>query len=451
MKLKTKMNLFSTVLTLFILISSFTSIYFLFKKFAIETEYSRLQQNADELIVAVSQLESVANIDTLFRAYIPANGLIHVKDEKGHTFIRLQATNSEKMDIKTKIEDPYTITTWNDAPALLMEVPIIWPTHEVVTAQFVQPLPDVAENMRILRWVLISITFIAIFPIYLASSVLARIIIKPVEELTQTMRNNIENGSFEQITVKGKDEIAKMSITYNELMHNIKEMVENQQQFIGNASHELKTPLTVIESYAKLLQRRGTNNENVTKESINAIVNETANMKNLIEQMLQLARTTENVKMNWQLISLNTLLESIKKQMWQAYNREVIIKGGSVNLVTDEAKLKQLLFILLDNARKYSDEAIEVVVTLNNVVKIAVRDKGIGIPKEDIPYLFDRFYRVNKDRNRKTGGTGLGLSIASQLAKVLNAELNVESTVGVGTTMTIILPLERKGKNEERS
>lgn len=444
MKLKTKMNLFATVLTLIILIASFTSIYFLFKKLAIDTEYAQLQQNADELMVAVSQLDSPAEIDTLFRAYIPANGLIHVKDENGKTLIRLQAiATSEKINIETKIDEPYTITTWNDNPVLLMEVPIIWPTHEVVTAQFVQPLPDVEKNMELLRWVLILITFIAIFPIYLATSILARIIIKPIGQLTTTMKKNIDNGSFEQIEIAGKDEIAAMGTTYNELMHKIEETVEKQQQFVGNASHELKTPLTVIESYAKLLQRRGFENENVAKESVDAIVNETSNMKNMIEQMLQLARTTENVKMNWQEVSLNDLLESIQKQMMQAYNREIVITGDLVTLTTDEAKLKQLLFIFIDNARKYSDEAIKITVSLNGEVKIEIQDKGIGIPKEDIPHLFDRFYRVNKDRNRKTGGTGLGLSIASQLAKLLHANIEIESTVGIGTIVTITLPLER--------
>lgn len=450
MKLKTKVNLFSTILTSIILISSFTGIYYLFKKLAFETEYAQLQQNADELIVAVSKLESTKEIDTLFRAYIPANGLIHVKDEKNNTLFRLQATaTAEKIPIIKDIKEPYTISYWNNNPVISMEVPIIWPTHEVVTAQFVQPLPDVSQNMERLKWVLISITLIAILPIYLASSVLVRIIIKPIGQLTETMQNNIENGSFEQIVVNGKDEIAAMGKTYNELMDKIEETVEKQQQFIGNASHELKTPLTVIESYAKLLQRRGFENENVTKESISAIVNETFNMKNMIEQMLQLARITENVKMNWQFVSLTNLLESIKKQMRQVYNREIIIKGDTISITTDEGKLKQLLFILLDNARKYSDDAIEVTVTLNQHVEIAIQDKGIGIPKEDIPHLFDRFYRVDKDRNRKTGGTGLGLSIASQLANMLNVEIKVESIVGIGTTVTLILPIERGQKIEK--
>lgn len=444
MKLKTKMNLFFTFLTVVILVSSFTSIYFLFKKLTVDTEYARLQQNADELLVAVSHLESTADIDLIFRAYIPANGLVHVKDERGNTLIQIQAaSNPEKMEINEEIHQPYTLTTWNDEPILLMEMPIIWPTHEVVTAQFAQPLSDIARNMELLKWVLVLITVVSIIPIYLASSVLARIIVKPIGKLTETMQKNIENASFEKIQVKGKDEIASMGATYNELMNKIEETIEKQQQFIGNASHELKTPLTVIESYAKLLQRRGTENEKITKESINAIVNETANMKNLIEQMLQLAQTTENVKMNWQTVSLNKLLKSIQQQMRKVYNREVIIKGDEVTFITDEDKLKQLLFIFLDNARKYSDEAIEVRVTLKDNVRIDILDKGIGIPKEEIPYLFDRFYRVNKDRNRKTGGTGLGLSIAAQLAHLLKAEIKVTSTLGVGTTVTVIFPFEK--------
>lgn len=449
MKLKTKIYLFSTILTVLILISSFSGIYFLFKKMAIETEFSQLQQNADELVAGISKLKSTTDIDTLLRAYIPSNGLILIKDNKDKTLIRLQATaNAEKIQINTKIKEPYTLTTWNDNPFLLIEVPIIWPTHEVMTAQFVQPLSDVAENMDLLKWVLILITFIAIIPTYLASSILARLILKPINELTTSMKKNIENGSFEQIEEKGKDEIAALGKTYNQLMDKIEESFEKQQQFIGNASHELKTPLTVIESYAKLLQRRGFQNEAVAKESIDAIVGETSNMKLMIEQMLQLARTTENVKMHWQSISLNTLLESIKQQMEQAYNREVVIEGDDVTFVTDEAKLKQLLFILLDNARKFSEEKIVITVDVDESIKIDIKDRGMGIPQEDIDYLFDRFYRVNKDRNRKTGGTGLGLAIAKQLANLLKAEIKVNSVVGIGTTFTIILPIEGEMINE---
>ena len=112
--------------------------------------------------------------------------------------------------------------------------------------------------------------------------------------------------------------------------------------------------------------------------------------------------------------------------------------------VTDPDKLRQLLFILLDNARKYSEREIKIAIAeTENTISIAVTDYGNGIPEEAFPHLFDRFYRVHEDRNRKTGGTGLGLAIAKELADGLIAELKIESIVGMGTTFRIIIPKEQ--------
>ncbi len=110
---------------------------------------------------------------------------------------------------------------------------------------------------------------------------------------------------------------------------------------------------------------------------------------------------------------------------------------------TDEQRIKQLLYILLDNARKYSDDKIIIKASgENEYVSVDIQDFGVGIPKDQLPHLFDRFYRVKQDRNRKTGGTGLGLAIAKELADLLQIEMIVDSEVGVGTTFTLIIPIK---------
>ncbi|MEO4054499.1 HAMP domain-containing sensor histidine kinase [Solibacillus sp. CAU 1738] len=441
MKLKSKINVFSTLLTTIILVASFTGIYFLYKHLAFETEYDQLQKRADELIGAVSQLDSVEGIEPLLRAYIPPSGLLRVvKDEQ--YLLNIQATSSvEKIPFVLDEDEPYTISSWQNIPMIATAYPLIWPTDEIVTLQLVQPLPDIAQNMEILKWILIVMTIIAILPIYLASTVLARILVTPIQQLTNTMHHNIATNRYEQLPQPtSKDEIAVMTSAYNALMTKLEENYTKQQQFVGNASHELKTPLTVIESYAKLLERRGLQNEQVVYEALAAITKETANMKNMIAQMLQLASVSENNKINKKPVAMIPLLQEIATSMQQAYSREVKIIGENITLQTDEAKLKQLLYIFLDNARKYSDEPIEVKVLANNgFIKILITDFGVGIPEQDLPHLFERFYRVDKDRNRKTGGTGLGLSIARQLSDLLGADVSIASTVNVGTTITLTL------------
>lgn len=439
MKLNTKINLLSTLLTTIILVGSYTGIYFFYEKLALDTEFGQLQNRADELVMAVSTLETIEAVPAIFRAYLPADGLIHVIGEQGTTLVRLQATSTaQKIDIQLDDSESYTTFEWNGLPTIAMNFPLIWPTNEIVTVQLIQPLPDIARNLSLLKWILIAMTLLAVIPIYLASLLLVRLIVKPVQQLTTTMQRNIQQNSFEQITVgpTSKDEIAQMTLTYNQLMTQLANSFAKQQQFVGNASHELKTPLTVIESYAKLLKRRGVDNKEITEEAINAIIQQSANMKSMMEQMLQLAKASEAVKMNWSSVQLADVLQEISNLLTQAYGTVVAIHGDAI-LTSDAEKLKQLLFIVLDNARTYSDKPIDVFITIDTQVHIAITDYGVGIPAEEIPFLFDRFYRVDKDRNRKTGGTGLGLAIAKQLAHLLNATISIDSAVNQGTTVTI--------------
>ncbi|WP_341320630.1 HAMP domain-containing sensor histidine kinase [Solibacillus sp. FSL H8-0523] len=442
MKLKTKINVVSIVLTMLILISSFTGIYFLYEHVAITTEAEQLQARAMELTTAISSLEQTDGIDAVFRAYIPTDGAIIVRDADDKTLIRLQTT-AEQIEFDLKENELFTEKRLNGIPYIALATPLIWPDEQVVEAKFIQPLPTITENLQRLMIILVVMTVLALIPIYLASQLLVRLIVKPVTKLTTTMEKNIQQSSFEQLPIQksSNDEIIQMTATYNSLMAQLEDLHDKQQQFIGNASHELKTPLTVIESYAKLLNRRGTANQEVTDEALSAIINESANMKGLIEQMLALAKSAETVKMNFREIELSAFLQAIAVNFKTAYHREITVEAPVVPLVIDEAMLKQLLFIFIDNARKYSEDVIELDASVNQHVHIQIRDYGIGIPNEDLPHIFNRFYRVNKDRNRKTGGVGIGLSIATEIANRLHATIQVESEVGQGTTIHITLPL----------
>ncbi len=445
MNLQTKINLLSTVLTLFIFCLSFTGIYYFYKYLAYDTEYERLKQYGDEMLAAINELDSTNNIDILLRSYIPQNGMIHITDSNNHAFLRLQATpTADKIDYTIKEHTNYTISSWKEEPVMAIRYPMVWPDYSPVNVHFVQPLNEVSDNMAILKWILILITLLAIIPIYLASQLLVHLIATPIQRLTNTMQRNISRSEYQQLEmpVHKKDEIAKMTSTYNSLMNKLEDSYAKQQQFVGNASHELKTPLTIIESYAKLLQRRGFENEEVNREALEAITTQTAQMKAMMEQMLELAKASETVQLKWEIVSTTDFLSDILNNFRQAYKREINLHAEEFTFVTDVSKLKQMIFILLDNARKYSESKIDVFIQNGQNVTITIQDYGMGIAEEDIPYLFDRFYRVTKDRNRKTGGTGLGLAIAKDFAELLHGTITVKSTLGTGTAFTITLPKE---------
>ena len=236
MKLSTKVNILSTFLTSIILIGSFTGIYFLYKELAYTTEAEQLQERSFELATAISSLATTQDIDTVFRAYIPTDGAIFVKDTAGKNLIRLQTT-SKNIEFAPHEEEHYSIQTIDDIPHIALATPMIWPDQQVVETILIQPLPTIPENLSRLKLIFVLMTLIALLPIFLAGQLLIRYIVKPVQQMTDTMEHNIRNSSFEQINAKkrSKDELANMANTYNELMAQIEQQHERQQQFIGNA------------------------------------------------------------------------------------------------------------------------------------------------------------------------------------------------------------------------
>ena len=429
MKLKTKIHLLTTLLMLVILVSTNMGIYLLYEKFAYNTEYKQLQSRGDELSTALSQLEAQTTIKQVIRAYMPSNGAVFVYDEDDKLELEIQASS--------RMPDVHYIT---------VEMPAIWPDESVVHLKLVQPIEEVEKTLNLLKIILILVTLVAAIPIFLASLALGRIILHPLERLSTTMKKSAETGQYEKIelTKQGRDELTEISRTFNGMMEKLEQHYQKQQQFVSNASHELKTPITVIESYAKLLLRRGLKNEAVAKESLQAIANESTRMHEMVLQLLELAKNKEQLAIEWRQIELVPLLENAVTQMQQAFHRTLILEGPIPSHVySDEKLLKQLLFIFLDNARKYSDGEIRIHTRENNQhVFITIQDFGEGIPKEHIPHLFERFYRVGEDRNRKTGGTGLGLAIAKELAGQLLITIQVESTVGKGSSFTLGIPKE---------
>lgn len=445
MKLKAKVNLFTTAVATLILGISFIIIYFLYENFAMHTEYEQLLARTDDLASAINSLDSASGIDTLIRAYMPSDGYIVVRDGENNTIIRMQATSNPLPELEDS-DDAYEIKSIGNVDHLMLTYPVIWPEDGIANVTLLEPIPHVAQNLTALRWILAALFVLAIIPIYLASNFLSRVIIQPIASLTKTMQQNIVNQTYEQIeTPTAKDEIAEMARAYNLLMESLEQSYLRQQQFIGNASHELKTPLTVIESYASLLKRRGVDNAELTNEALDAILSESDSMRKLIEQMLQLAKSSEALKLDIQLVELDRFLNDIALSLERSFGVPISVESEKIAIDTDATLLQQLLIIFIDNARKYSVEGSSIAVkafSKNSSVAIQIVDHGFGIPKEDLPHLFERFYRVTKDRNRKTGGAGLGLAIASELAKNLHANLTLDSELGVGTTITITLPLK---------
>lgn len=257
------------------------------------------------------------------------------------------------------------------------------------------------------------------------------------------MKETENTSGYTMLEVNNNDtkELKDLSQSFNEMMLDLKENDEQQQAFIMNASHELKTPITVIDSYSQMLKRFGKTREDILDESIYAISDEAKRMKYLTEQLLSFSKAAQASE-NYHPEKLNIvrMISDIKNRLEPVYNRNIDVHYESdfMFVTADADSLDQLLKIFLDNAYKYSSDDISIDITKNNGdIKVDIIDKGIGIPEEDIDKIFNRFYRVDKARARKSGGSGLGLSIAEELAKLNNVLLSVESTFNEGTTFTL--------------
>ena len=242
-----------------------------------------------------------------------------------------------------------------------------------------------------------------------------------------------------------QDELKSLAKAINDMLDRINDSYRAQVRFVSDASHELRTPISVIQGYSNLLDRWGKNDEKILQESISAIRDEAANMKELVEQLLFLARGDNNtIKLQIERISLSELVNEVvhETQMIDS-SHSYEARGEDAFISADRGLIKQALRILVDNAIKYTPSGGHIAVGSNlrgEEALLSVQDDGIGIVPEAVPKIFDRFYRADESRTRATGGAGLGLSIAKWITQRHSGSMEVLSREGIGTRITLVLP-----------
>jgi two-component system, OmpR family, sensor histidine kinase ArlS len=448
MKLKNKINLYTAFLFAILLIVMNLSIYYSFSKLTLNSELITAKKEMIQITKDIGKSLGAVPDAVLLRAYVPLNGMIQIVTED-NTSLSTVTSPDEQQLIKKKtvfyVKDLSQTISYNQRLYTFISAPIILQDGFVANLQITKSLEPARDILTTLRWVLIMVTLITLIPVLISSKVLSKLITKPVSTMIKTMTDIRQNGQFKRLELDGnsKDELFQMGETFNHMMELIEVNFEKQQQFVSNASHELRTPLTIIESYSSLLKRRGLKEPELFAESIDAIHSEAIRMQELTEQLLLLAQNHEQWNIEISKLNLTDWLIQIVTTFETAYNRRIELVQDLTKpmfIKTDEKKLRQLLFIFLDNARKYSQNSITISSGLtNDSTFIKIMDSGIGIREEELPKVFDRFYRVDKARSRKLGGTGLGLSIAKEIATAMGINLQLESQEGIGTTATLYI------------
>ncbi|WP_445505414.1 HAMP domain-containing sensor histidine kinase [Niallia sp. 03091] len=269
-------------------------------------------------------------------------------------------------------------------------------------------------------------------------------LLKPLSIITKTM-NKIKSAGFkERIPVyTQEDEISELSTLFNEMMDRIDDTFQQQKQFIEDASHELRTPISILEGHLSMLNRWGKKNPDILEESLQASVEEIAKLKKLVLSLLNLSKL-DHPRSGSMIMPENVgeIIHHTVKDFHMLYKDfQFIEKIQYTNLYgVTEQHFQQILTILLDNAVKYSPVKKEITIEtmeLRRKFVLKIADNGIGIPKQDLPKVFDRFYRVDKARSREQGGTGLGLAIARKIVEYYEGEIVIESQEGVGTKVIV--------------
>lgn len=244
----------------------------------------------------------------------------------------------------------------------------------------------------------------------------------------------------------GDDDLAGLETAVNNLVARMHNGYRQQVRFVDDASHELRTPIAVIQGYADMLARWGATDEKVLQESIRAIQTETEHMKTLVEQLLFLARgDAGRQELKLETLDLAALIREVweESRMIDGLHEYALEAAAPVFVRADSAMLKQAVRILVDNACKYS--SVHTRITLRAYrgegvqACLEVQDNGVGIAPEDAPKIFDRFYRADAVRSGEVSGSGLGLSIARWIVSKHRGFIAVRSYEGVGTRMTIVL------------
>lgn len=244
----------------------------------------------------------------------------------------------------------------------------------------------------------------------------------------------------------GDKELQGLEQAVNKLIKRMRDSYRQQARFVSDASHELRTPIAVIQGYANMLDRWGKEDEKVLVESIDAIKAESEHMKKLVEQLLFLARgDSGRTQLNIENIELSGMMREVleESEMIDTAHHYEIRDNGPTLTVGDPDMLKQTARILVENAVKYSPSGETITLKsgyMDGYPTFTVQDNGIGMAQSDVPHVFERFYRADSSRTRESGGTGLGLAIAKWIVDRHGGWFVVVSREGLGTRITVCLP-----------
>ena len=317
---------------------------------------------------------------------------------------------------------------------------------------YISQAQEIYESLRTLRSQTLLWMLLVAASALIISMFVVRTITQPIGELSAGISRMSRGDLSSRVEVRGKNEFAQLASAFNSMCERLEKLDMSRNQFVSNASHELKTPLSTMKILLETLLYQDTYDPQMQKEFLTDINTEIDRLNRIVSDLLTLVNIdSDGMHLNASELRLRDVVaEQVKRLSPLARERGIELScliRDPCETVGDSLKLQQVFYNVIDNAIKYTPRGGEVHVELSRAGKravVRVEDTGIGIPAEDLPHIFDRFYRVDKARSRETGGTGLGLSIVRQIVLLHNGDIRAESEENKGSTFIIELPIITK-------
>ncbi len=345
-----------------------------------------------------------------------------------------------------------TVELANGELLRLLSAPLIENSRLLGVIQVAQELGPLQETIEELRLIYLVVGPFAIFWLCLGCWLLAERTIAPIIEVTEAAQGITADNLSRRLPLGNyQDELSQMVGCLNQMLDRLDKSFRRVRQFSGDASHELRTPLTILRGETEVTLRWAKTPEEF-RDMLTSNMEEIDRMERIIESLLTLAKSeVGELTLEMKELSLSDLVQDlylqsrllcetkqIEVELLLEVEEEIRIRG-------DDLRLRQMFLNLISNAIKYTPEGGRLEIGLKMVedsAVIVINDSGIGIPEEHLAHIFDRFYRVDKARNRMDGGTGLGLSIVKWIADAHGGSIQVSSKVQKGSSFSIRLPLE---------
>lgn len=309
---------------------------------------------------------------------------------------------------------------------------------------------DTVDSLISMRDQMLRIFGIALIVVLVLAGFISRIVTKPVKELSAGIERMTAGDYQHRVHVPGKGEMAQLAAAFNQMSQQVHHLDEARNQFVSNASHELKTPMATMKILVESMIYQEDMPGELRQEFLTDINKEIDRLSSVVGDLLTLVHIdSHKLRLRREpMVFADTVKETARRLAPLAGKRgqELVVETADpCEMMADQGKLAQVCYNIIENAIKYTPDGGKITVALKRMGRDAVleiADTGVGIPQEDVEHVFDRFYRVDKARSRDTGGTGLGLSIVQQIVRLHAGSVTVQSEQGKGTTFIVQLPVK---------